>query len=372
MGDLTALSWELIEALRGETPGKWVAISDKEGEIIARADAADTVLAEAKVKGDSDPIVVRVPAGCKRDEQGTPKPPHGVIRAAWTQGKVVPFFGAGASIMGGMPPASTLLDIMKKRAAFPRGGIADLELAKVSSYFEVRAGRPDLHQLLREMLDIDPRLSPGAMHTFLATPTGRQTKLIITTNYDTLIEQALIAAGVSHDVLVYPTDLTGEYQNAALWIEHGQPPHYIEANKVAPTFSRPVIYKMHGSLGATEQWDSFVITEDDYMQFLARMIDQTAIPARIIQYLQSRRLLFLGYGLRDWNLRIVLMNLNRALGGAIGDPRESTVGTGSRRAPSWAIQRNPNDVERALWEMRNVQIFNEDIDEFAKQLMNEG
>jgi hypothetical protein len=202
------------------------------------------------------------------------------------------------------------------------------------------------------------------MHAFLASPVGRRGKLIMTTNYDTLIEDALTAGNIDHDVLVYPTDLTGEYQNAALWIEHGQPPEYIDAIRVAPSFTRPVVYKMHGSLGATEQLDSFVITEDDYMQFLARMIDQTAIPAQILNYLQTRRLLFLGYGLRDWNLRIVLMNLNRALGGAVAEAR-----VGRRPPPSWAIQRDPSDVERALWEMRNVQIFDEDIDEFAKRLL---
>ena len=350
-----------------------MAISDRAGEIIARSGAPQAVFDEAIKSGEADPIIVRVPqASPGRAEDPDDEPPYGVILKAWGSGKVVPFFGAGASIVGGMPTASELLNIMRERAGFPRGGIADLELAKVSSFFEIRAGRPDLHQLLREMLDVRSRCSPGAMHAFLTSPTGREGKLVMTTNYDTLIEAALTAENIDHDVLVYPTDLTGEYQNAALWIEHGQEPEYVEANKVAPTFTRPVVYKMHGSLGATEQWDSFVITEDDYMQFLARMIDQTAIPAQILKYLQPRRLLFLGYGLRDWNLRIVLMNLNRALGGTVGEARVPAAGSGPKRAPSWAIQRNPSAVERALWQMRNVQIFDEDIDEFGRRLADGG
>jgi hypothetical protein len=199
----------------------------------------------------------------------------------------------------------------------------------------------------------------------------------MTTNYDTLIEDALTDADppVPFDVLVYPTDLTGEYSNSALWIEHGQEPVYQDANQVKPSFQRTLVYKIHGSLGVTEQWDSFVITEDDYMQFLARMIAQTAIPARVLEYLQSRQLLFLGYGLRDWNMRILLLNLNQArtglseLAAAKGrENRGAAAAPRKRPAPSWAIQRRPSPVECVLWQMRNIQIFDQDADEFGKRM----
>ncbi len=39
-----------------------------------------------------------------------------------------------------------------------------------------------------------------------------------------------------------------------------------------------VVFKMHGAPDpADEERDSYVITEDDYVEFLARMADETAI-----------------------------------------------------------------------------------------------
>ena len=36
------------------------------------------------------------------------------------------------------------------------------------------------------------------------------------------------------------------------------------------------------------------------------MIGRSAIPAPVMDYLSLKSLLFLGYGLRDWNLRLLL------------------------------------------------------------------
>jgi hypothetical protein len=64
---------------------------------------------------------------------------------------------------------------------------------------------------------------------------------------------------------------------------------------------------MHGNADATDQErDSYVITEDDYVEFLSRMASQTALPATFAEPFRKSHFLFLGYGLRDWNLRVVL------------------------------------------------------------------
>ena len=71
---------------------------------------------------------------------------------------------------------------------------------------------------------------------------------------------------------------------------------------------------MHGSVNRqSDEWDSFVITEEDYADFLLRMTGQTAVPKSLMLEFRTRRFLFLGYGLQDWNLRVILRNLKKVL-----------------------------------------------------------
>ena len=59
-----------------------------------------------------------------------------------------------------------------------------------------------------------------------------------------------------------------------------------------------VIYKMHGTVDRRSKWDNYVITEDDYVDFLSRMTGQTAVPALFMKAFRDRHFLFLGYGSR--------------------------------------------------------------------------
>jgi hypothetical protein len=87
------------------------------------------------------------------------------------------------------------------------------------------------------------------------------------------------------------------------------------------------------------------------------------VPAQFYQYSRNRSFLFLGYGLRDWNLRVVLRNLRRQFEGPGGANQSD-----ENDVPSWAIQRNPSALEQCLWERRNVKIFDMDINEFVTKL----
>ena len=92
------------------------------------------------------------------------------------------------------------------------------------------------------------------------------------------------------------------------------------------------------------------------------MTVSAAIPSVFYPYFRERSFLFLGYSLRDWNLRVVLKNLSKYLskrGAGDGDEDQEH---------SWAIQRNPSELERKLWEKRNVTIFNLALDEFARKM----
>jgi len=70
-------------------------------------------------------------------------------------------------------------------------------------------------------------------------------------------------------------------------------------------------------------------------------------------------LLFLGYSLNDWNLRVILNRI---------------WGTRKLVAKSWAIQREPPDpkvskIEQTLWDAReNVELVYCELDEYVKAL----
>jgi hypothetical protein len=248
-------------------------------------------------------------------------------------------------------------------ASFPSIESRDRDdLAKVSSYYADVNGRRTLRERLREILV--HKFPRGAVHDFLAAVPAPL--VIVTTNYDTLIEQSFLAANKPYDLVVYPADRK-DVANAVLWWPHGasepriQAPNELDIDLTNTT----VIYKMHGTINReVDQWDNFVITEEDYIEFLSRMTAKTAVPSLFLPYFRERSFLFLGYGLGDWNFRVILKNLTKFL------PAKRVGYDDEEILPSWAVQYHPSELETKLWERRNVCIFDLTIDEFVSK-MNE-
>lgn len=306
------------------------------------------------------------------------EPPYGVIWDLLKAGQVVPFLGAGASFVGReagacwncdnpafLPSGVELADFLAKKAMFPSQDPSERkDLAKVSSYYSDVSGRPRLRGALRQVLNRD--YQSGVLHQFLAELPGPL--VIVVTNYDTLVEQAFRAANKPYDLVIYPAERK-DMANAILWWPHGEPaprdrlPNALDRD--IDLTKTTVIYKMHGTVvRETQDMDQFVITEEDYVDFLSRMITNAAVPSLFYPYFRERSFLFLGYSLRDWNLRVVLKNLSRNLytrRGGNGDSDEEIL-------PSWAIQYQPSELEKKLWEKRNVEIYDLTIDEFISKL----
>ena len=303
------------------------------------------------------------------------EPPYGIIWNRLKAGGVVPFLGAGASFVGRTPDASwdacaprflpsglELARFLADEAGFPASDPGDRnDLAKVSSYYADIAGRRPLRERLRDVLNHD--YQSGPLHELLADIPAPL--LIVVTNYDTLVEQAFRAKGKPYDLVIYPTDRKA-IANAILWWPHGaSEPLVKEPRKLDIDLARTtVIYKMHGTImPENNKWDSFVITEEDYVEFLSRMTTNTAIPSLFYPYFRERSFLFLGYSLRDWNLRVILKNLSKYF-----PKRQANRDDDEDQLPSWAIQRNPFELERKLWDKRRVTIFDVALDEFARKL----
>src|SRR5262245_7341663 len=127
-------------------------------------------------------------------------PPYGIIAQALRVGEVVPFLGAGASAVyrpeddqdgwdagkSYLPFGSELARLLATDAQFP-DLVSASNLALVASYVEHVAGdRGILNGTLRRAFDRDR--TPGEIHRLLAQID--RPLLIVTTNYDDLIEQA--------------------------------------------------------------------------------------------------------------------------------------------------------------------------------------
>jgi len=279
-------------------------------------------------------------------------PPYGIILDSLRDGMAIPFLGAAASRVGYLagdprflPSGSELAELLARDSQFPSDDIRErADLAKVSSYYVDVSRRDALRRRLRRLF-VDGRLQPNALHRFLAAIAHNL--MIVTTNYDTLLEQAFIEAEKPYDLVVYPADNV-DFANAILWWKHGElEPQKLKPNQldVEDLGKTNIIYKMHGSVRpGDDKWDSFVITEEDYVKFLSRM--NNAVPSAFRKHFSGKGFLFLGYGLKDWNLRVLLKEV-----------------TGPD-VTSWAILHEPSLLEKTLWEKRWVRFYDLKLEDF--------
>lgn len=299
-------------------------------------------------------------------------PNYRTITYALKFGNAVPFLGAGASRVGYqqgdvtfLPSAFDLAKSLAKLSELADVDEADLkDLKKISSFCVDASNRRVLRQKLRDVF-ANKKYTCNALHRFLAQVANNM--MVVTTNYDTLLEQAFLEANKPYDLYVYPAD-NEAFGNAILRWRHGadEPerlkPQDIDVEDLGST---NVIYKMHGSVragagndpaggpGDPGKWDGFVITEEDYIDFLSRM--DTAVPAAFSTYFSSRSFLFLGYGLGDWNLRVLLSRLRGS----------------SARPKNWAVLLGSSNFDRQLWSRRGVDMYPMKLEEFVVEMQNE-
>ena len=293
-----------------------------------------------------------------------------LVLKAITDGRLIPFLGAGANLCG-RPPGET----WQLGTYLPSGGELSEHLAnnfaysasdkwdltRVSQYISLMAGSAPLYEELRKFLDAN--YPPTRLHEFFAQlPSILRAKkysspypLIVTTNYDDLMERAYQTAGAEFDVVSYVAD--GEQRGKFLHYLPGGDVRLIERPNEYRDLSldkRPIILKIHGAIDrANADRDSFVITEDHYIDFLSRTDISTLIPVTLAAKLKKSHFLFLGYSLRDWNLRVIF---NRIWG-----EQKLTY-------HSWAIQLKPSDLDKRFWAKRDVDIIDVPLDGYIGEL----
>jgi hypothetical protein len=292
-------------------------------------------------------------------------------------GEVVPFLGAGSGVVAraagsswqpgdGLPTGTDLARHLARQQLYSDPD--DDDLLHVAQFVATMSGYPRLYKTLHRLFDAD--FAPNRLHRYLAglpaklsgaphaerDPAFTNYQLIVTTNYDDTLERAFRDAGEPYELITYKAE--GEHRGRFVhWLQEGGPQVITEANSyVLSLSSRTVILKIHGMVvrGQEEaEWESFVITEDHYIEYLLHTDIAELLPVKLVRRLRNSNLLFLGYGLRDWNLRVILQS--------IWTERDLS-------APSWAVQVGPDDFDREFWKARDITIFDQPLDEYIAKL----
>jgi DNA-binding SARP family transcriptional activator len=222
-------------------------------------------------------------------------------------------------------------------------------LPRVAQYVAVMKGSGPLYDELHTLLDADA--TPTPIHRFFASlppllrERGLPHQLLVTTSYDLALEAAFLEAGEEFDAVSYIA--AGPQRGKFCHLRPDGTGRVVDLpNTYATELSldeRTVILKLHGQVdrGPEREWESFVITEDDYIDYLSRSDVAAAVPVGLAAKLRRSHFLFLGYTMADWNLRVVLNRLwsDHPL---------------SYR--SWAVQPDAKPLEREFWRRRDVDV----------------
>jgi DNA-binding SARP family transcriptional activator len=264
-------------------------------------------------------------------------------------GRLVPVLGSDSGEL-----ARTLAD----RFSYPDD---ELALTHVSQYVATMRGSGPLYDELHALLGRDAE--PTAVHRFFAAlppllrERGLPHQLIVSTRFDLALERALAEAGEEFDVVVYLA--AGRNRGRFCHLAPDGTAAVIEVpNAYASELSlarRTIVLKLHGQVDPSPEraWESFVVTEDDYIDYLAQSDVGNELPVGLGAKLRRSHFLFLGYSMTDWNLRVVLNRL---------------WGDDGLTYRSWAVHPHPKPLEREFWRTRDVDVLELPLEEYVDSL----
>jgi hypothetical protein len=292
------------------------------------------------------------------------------------RGRLTPFLGAGVNLVGvdltegfqkghRLPSGAELANLLTEEYEYE--GDDPHDLVRVAQWVELTIGRADLEESLREVFNRD--FPPSVVHEVLArTPDFvrhqpvQEFPLIITTNYDDALERAFAARGEALDVLTYVAH--GRDQGR---FRHTGPDGGTTVVSVGDEYTgvtlreRPAVVKLHGAVSRSAaddqvEDDSYVLTEDDYIECLSNPDIVRHLPAHVAHRMAQCHYLFLCYSLRDWNMRVMLHRFSQER---------------AKQKNSWAVVSQPEELEQKAWLLRHVDMYDLDLGVFSAGLGRE-
>jgi hypothetical protein len=241
--------------------------------------------------------------------------------------------------------------------------VSKINLRYLSQYYILKSSSLDsLYTSLYEILSkLRKTYPPNGLHQRIAElpalmkarnkpvrSPGLPFQLIVTTNYDDMIEQAFLKAQQPFDVIFYVADGPEKgrlkyqpYQGAVRTmtndIANELPLRSPWGNCSQP---RPIILKLFGTW--EQAWENHFIATDEQLAYLISTLKQN-LPASLISILTRGNLLFLGYSPSDSDLQLLINCLW---------PDNKLANK------SWLLhQAKPGDLETELWKTRNVELL---------------
>ena len=196
-----------------------------------------------------------------------------IIRKAMEDGQLVLFVGAGVSKSATLPLWNEAVREIAKRLHVladenQKEQIDSGDYLKIPQYYYNSRGGKEYTQLIRKIFRADQHYDSNALHDAII---GLNTNLIITTNYDHLLEQAAEKSAQSLGVISKDTDFP-----------------YCRSPKR--------LIKMHGDF----ENGNFVLKEDDYLNYSRNF---SLIENYIKSIIGTKGILFLGYSFNDPDLK---------------------------------------------------------------------
>ena len=275
------------------------------------------------------------------------------VLRAFSAGRLVPMLGPGAGSVAG----EELARLLTERFELTANGRG---LAYISQAVAARNGVGPLHDELHLALDRD--LEPSALHAWLAAlppllrARGLPQQLIVSTCCGTGVERAFAAADEELDVVAYVASGRdrGKFMHIA---PDGRAVVVDEPNAYAGLAleERPVLLKIHGHVdrSATRERESFAVSEDDHIDYLVAGDAAGAVPVQLAARLRRSHLLFLGYAVDDWSLRVFLRRV---------------WGADRLAYRSWAVQPSAEHVASELWRERGAEVYDVSLATYAEEL----
>jgi hypothetical protein len=178
----------------------------------------------------------------------------------------------------------------------------------------------------------------------------------LTTHYDDVLERALEAEGEEFDVVSYVA--AGRDRGKFIHTDPRGVSLVVEVPNVYAELAleeRTIVVKLHGHADSSPDRarESFVVSEDDYIGYLAQSEIASLVPVTIAARLRRSHFLFFGYALAEWQLRVFLHRI---------------WGHEQVAYRSWSVQMAPNVVERDFWARHGVDLVDADLADYVERL----
>jgi hypothetical protein len=294
------------------------------------------------------------------------------------KGACTPFIGAGACDPT-LPPADkfalALISDWRDQTgqSCPLPPEQQANLRQVAQFLAVREGPGYKDRIARLIARAGPPDFCDALepHVFLARQ--EELPLYLTTNYDNFMTLALERERKRERGRKLEREQEEVVPEFARWCwlddERETIPSDFDENTYCLRPSEPVVFHFHGHAYSKEAVQAIVASEDDYVDFLVNVSKDIAtrparaiLPLQILRAIRNTKLLFVGYSLKDIDLRMLF----RALLGPL--PR-------SRRRFHVVVQLPPGTgkelrdyLEEYFYEMLDLSVYWGTVRDFIREL----